>query len=81
MTKLPSSYKIRPEPRYSLTIEAPDSASFMSEEIPNPTPDNVVYDQLHPFEATLKENRRITALDWEQDVRHLVFDITSSGFE
>jgi sulfite reductase alpha subunit-like flavoprotein len=36
------------------------------------------YQSHQPFYAILKSNERITASDWEQDVRHVVFDITGS---
>jgi hypothetical protein len=37
------------------------------------------YDIHRPFYALLKSNERITAPDWEQDVRHIVFDISNSN--
>ena len=33
------------------------------------------YTQKHPFVSSLVKNERITAADWEQDVRHLEFSI------
>lgn len=37
------------------------------------------YSQAHMYMAKLTMNRRITAPDWEQDVRHIELDISSGG--
>lgn len=37
------------------------------------------YDSKTPYLARVVSNERITSVDWEQDVRHIVFDLDDSG--
>ncbi len=37
------------------------------------------YDSKTPYLARLVSNERLTSADWEQDVRHIVFDLDDSG--
>jgi sulfite reductase alpha subunit-like flavoprotein len=44
----------------------------------NPTEE---HSESNTYEAKVKSNKRITSTDWEQDVRHVVIDIESSGIK
>ncbi len=39
------------------------------------------YSPQHPFYARMIENTRLTSPDWEQDVRHIVLDISDSTIQ
>eukprot|EP01127_Copromyxa_protea_P023966 TRINITY_DN9236_c0_g1_i1.p1 TRINITY_DN9236_c0_g1~~TRINITY_DN9236_c0_g1_i1.p1 ORF type:complete len:602 (+),score=123.03 TRINITY_DN9236_c0_g1_i1:217-1806(+) len=73
--------KQRPNPQYELTFATnSDNISKNSSEF-FPVSAKGEISSENPFWATLKVNQRITAVDWEQDVRHLTFDISSSDIQ
>jgi sulfite reductase alpha subunit-like flavoprotein len=72
------------EPRYKLEVQPPNSAIAgpATEWLPQSdtssfyaAPSNALYAERGILKAKLVENRRLTAADWKQDVRHLVFDL------
>jgi hypothetical protein len=54
----------------------PVSPSSVSTVQPCPTPRGVVGPMLH---GTVVSNDRITAVSWQQDVRHIAIDVADSG--
>lgn len=44
---------------------------------PETKTDDKIYHQWNPYYATMVKNERITSEEWEQDVRHIEFDIGS----
>jgi sulfite reductase alpha subunit-like flavoprotein len=62
---------VLPPPNYQLTIL--NHKTINANVTPPPT--SPPYTQTHPYYATITENRRLTAPDWEQDVRHIEIDI------
>lgn len=77
---LPPGAEILPEgqlapPKYTISFGDTSAAPTSNARRPQAPP----YNQQNPFEATLLANRRLTASDWEQDVRHIELDISESG--
>eukprot|EP01125_Pyxidicula_operculata_P022311 TRINITY_DN9055_c0_g1_i1.p1 TRINITY_DN9055_c0_g1~~TRINITY_DN9055_c0_g1_i1.p1 ORF type:complete len:610 (+),score=122.36 TRINITY_DN9055_c0_g1_i1:2-1831(+) len=82
----PKSDKL-PPPRYKFIFHTPSNGSPLNSS-PDLEPeakrariehDHLDYSQTNPYLSRLISNQRITDKDWEQDVRHIVLDITNSG--
>ncbi|KAG7401195.1 NADPH-dependent diflavin oxidoreductase 1 [Phytophthora boehmeriae] len=74
------------EPRYSVTLHGKETAEAKTARVSTPDLDSskfyappltVVSPEKGIIQAPVTMNKRITALDWEQDVRHLEFDISA----
>lgn len=74
------------EPLYQVMFHADDSSEAETARAANAQTDssefyapprNAVHEQI--YMATLKENKRITATEWTQDVRHLEFELVKGA--
>lgn len=65
------------EPRYTFIFEGTKEVSDLSR-WPKTQVSSPPYNNLNPYYAKLVKNTRITHPDWEQDVRHIEFEIDSN---
>eukprot|EP01087_Luapelamoeba_hula_P024279 TRINITY_DN9182_c0_g1_i1.p1 TRINITY_DN9182_c0_g1~~TRINITY_DN9182_c0_g1_i1.p1 ORF type:complete len:559 (+),score=51.99 TRINITY_DN9182_c0_g1_i1:149-1825(+) len=77
---LPDNPTHPPPPRYRLvTIKPASNAEPISSTFTQLPNIEGKWDYMHPYPAKMKVNTRITAPDWEQDVRHIVLDLQGSS--
>jgi hypothetical protein len=77
-----------PQPKYKIILKSQNQLNdsqftkFQNQNQNQQSLDTTSTEKYHmrrPFFAILRSNERITASDWEQDVRHIVLDITGSN--